>query len=427
MTGLVAQHPELGGVAWDYVQYPVGLAGLGHDVYYLEDSGQWPYRSDGGESGNDWIASDCRANINHLHGVMSRFGLGDKWAYRFPATGEWFGMADVKREEVLRSADLILNVSGMLERPVEYGGRSPLVYIDSDPVFTQVRLAARLEELGLTPEEEIEEAKFKRRVALHDVHFSFGERFSAAVPPTEYQWLPTRQPVVLSEWRTSRVPRDAFTTVMSWTSYTPLRYAGRTYAQKDVEFRRFLGLPEKCPSATLEVALNSTHHANWERPSDAGSARDEGEERPETLMKRFGWRVVDASAACSDLDSYREFVRSSKAEWAVAKSGYVLGRPGWFSCRSACYLAAGRPVVVQDTGFSEAIPVGEGILTFSTLEEAADAIEDVQAHYRVHAAGAGDIAEAYFDSDQVLGRLLEQSFASSRPATVGGRRGDGDS
>ena len=183
VTGLIAQHPGLGGVTWDYLQYPVGLARLGHDVFYIEDSGQWPYTPDGGPSGDQWIGHDCGPNVSHLAAVMARFGLADRWAYRFPIKAKWFGLPSRERRAVIESADLLLNVSGTLHRPEDYRRVRRLVYIDSDPVFTQVKL--------VRPRGQI---KFRRRVDAHDAWFSFGEALGAGVPDTGHRWRPTRQP-----------------------------------------------------------------------------------------------------------------------------------------------------------------------------------------------------------------------------------------
>jgi hypothetical protein len=409
VTGLIAQHPSLGGVAWDYVQYAAGLHRLGHDVYYLEDSGEWPYTLDGGPSGNDWIAHDCTPNVTHLARVMERFGLTDRWAYRFPIKPRWFGMSHAKRRQILRSADLLINVSGSLERPSEYRCVRRLAYIDSDPVFTQIKLAL--------PRGHV---KFQTRVSAHDVHFSFGERLAGAVPATRYRWQPTRQPILMSEWSPSGEPKHAYTTVMSWASYQPLHYRGQRYGQKDVEFRRFIGLAAQVPEASFDVALNSTEHVAWETEGDSVRRASAGPVSPPRrvtaaeLLTSAGWSVIDARAVCSDLDRYRSFIQRSRAEWSIAKNGYVKGRPGWFSCRSACYLAAGRPVVVQDTGFSRVIPTGIGVLTFNTLEEATATVKEVEADYHRHARAARDIAAAYFDSDRVLSDFVAQAMASER-------------
>jgi hypothetical protein len=400
VTGLIAQHPLLGGVAWDYLQYPLGLARLGHDVYYFEDSGEWPYNLDGGPSGNDWVAHDCSANVRHLQTVMSRSGLEDKWAYRFPIDGQWFGLSDLKRAEIIRSADLLINVSGTLEYPELYGEAGTLVYIDSDPVFTQIKLTNGNDD-------------FCKRVNSHDIFFTFGECLSQDSPALHYNWQPTRQPVVLSEWDSYRTQREIFTTVMSWTSYPPLEYGGQKYGQKDIEFRRFLDLPTKVRPATMEVALGKLFHDSWHTDDEEfcramdSATLSSSDRTVRALLTQIGWKVVDAMESCGDIDRYREYIQSSKAEWSVAKNGYVQGRPGWFSCRSACYLAAGKPVIVQDTGFSNVLPTGKGILHFRTPDEAAAGIREVEGNYNHHAKAAREIAKAYFDSDKVLNRLLE--------------------
>jgi hypothetical protein len=405
VTGLIAQHPTLGGVTWDYLQYVLGLARLGHDVYYFEDSGQWPYNLDGGPSGKDWIAYDPTPNVAYLANVMAHYGLEERWAYRFPIKPRWFGLSHKKRREILESAELLINVSGTLKRPSDYRRVRRLAYVDSDPVFTQVKLELTRGQI-----------KFRKRVNAHDVHFSFGERLSEVVSTTGHHWLATRTPIVLSEWRPAMPSREVFTTVMSWTSYKPLKYGRHIYAQKDMELPRFIGLPRKAHPTVLEVALSKTPHRNWQTddqslpPAVREVVRHQAYWSPSDLLASMGWRVVDPLQVCPDLESYRAYIEASKAEWSVAKHGYVQGQSGWFSCRSACYLAADRPVIVQDTGFDAVLPVGEGIVPFRTLEEAIVAIREVEAHYTQHAKAARAIAEAYFDSDKVLTRLIEEAM-----------------
>ncbi|HWP58456.1 MAG TPA: hypothetical protein VNL14_11250 [Candidatus Acidoferrales bacterium] len=382
VTGLIATHRFQGGVTWDYLNVVLGLKRLGHDVYYLEDTGGWPYHLDGA------IAYDPKPTVDHLAGVMAAFGLAANWAYHFPTRPQWFGLSDRKREEVVRSADMLINVSGTLERPDRYRQAKKLVYVDTDPVFTQIKAA------GSDPE-------FRARVNAHDVHFSFGETLGEELPDTGHLWHPTRQPVVLDEWRSTAAPRNAFTTVMNWSSYDVIRYRGRTYGQKDIEFVKFLDLPQRVSPIPLELALHKA--VSWPSqeadPGRCGSA-------PREILRERGWRIVDPIEVCADFASYRRYIQASKGEWSVAKNAYVAGRSGWFSCRSACYLAAGRPVVVQDTGFSRALPVGEGIVSFSSLEEAEAGIREVEGNYERHAKAAREIAEAYFDSGKVLARLL---------------------
>ncbi len=376
VTGLIAQYP-LGGVTWDYLQYVLGLIQLGHDVYYVEDSGQWPYNP-----GSGGLGKDCDFNIQYLAAVMSRYGLAEQWAYRFPWQSQWFGISDIKRKQVIESADLLVNVSGSLEYPEQYRQVRRMAYIDSVPVFTQIKLARG-------------QLDFRKWIDMHDVHFSFGECLSAKIPETGHQWRPTRQPIVLSEWRPHGSFREVFTTVMNWTSYKPVMYEEKCYGQKDLEFLRFQDLPSLVAPTALEIAVN------------AGKTR----RTPRQLLAHKGWRVVDPANVCPDLDSYRRYIESSKAEWSVAKNGYVRGQPGWFSCRSACYLAAGKPVAVQDTGFSNVLPVGEGLVPFSTVEEAAVAIGKIQENYKRHAKAAREIAEGYFAADKVLNQLLHVALA----------------
>ena len=405
VTGLIAQHRLLGGVAWGVLNYLLGLARLGYEVYYVEDSGQWPYNMDGGPDGKNWIARDCSPNVSHLKAVMSRFGLGDRWAYRFPIEPRWYGLSDSQRAELLATADLLLNVSGTLEEPDRYREIPRLVYIDTDPVFTQIEVCRG-------------ESGLKARVDAHDVHFSFGECLSEPVPETGHHWQPTRTPIPLAEWQTSDRPRAALTTVMNWTSYEPLVHDGETYGQKDAEFVRFLDLPRRVSPTVLEVALPRLHHAKWAagRTALPLAVRELLERNPawtpSDLLAHHGWCVVDALEIGADLEQYRRYVQQSKAEWSIAKNGYVRGRSGWFSNRSATYLASGRPVVVQDTGFTPVLPTGEGILAFATSEEAVAAIRAVEIDYDRHSRAARELASEFFDSDKVLEDLLHRATAT---------------
>jgi hypothetical protein len=372
VTGLIAQYP-LGGVTWDYFQYVLGLKQLGYDVYYFEDTGQWPYNPV--EKGT---GQSCAYNVNYIAELMKRFGLENCWAYKFPWESEWFGMSAARRSETVSSSDLLINVSGSLANPERYREIPRMIYIDTDPVFTQIKLRKGLVE-------------FDRQIRVHDVHFSFGESVADSFPDTDFEWKATRQPIVLSEWEPKPVAHGAYTTVMNWTSYKPLEYQGRSYAQKDVEFSRFIDLPDLVSNVSLEIAVN------------AGKTK----RTPRELLVHKGWKLVDPEEVCPDLDSYRSYIEGSKAEWSVAKNGYVEGQAGWFSCRSACYLAAGKPVIVQDTGFENLFPVGKGLLSFTDIDGAVSAIEEVEGNYSEHSIVAREIAEQYFDSKKVLADLIE--------------------
>lgn len=374
VTGLIGQYP-IGGNAWAYYQWALGLQRLGHDVYYFEDTGQWPYNPlEGG------VSAGCEYNVSYIDEILSAGGMGDRWAYRFPWENQWFGLSEAKRTEVISTADLLIDVSGTLARPGEYRGVARLAFVDTDPVFTQVKLARGQED-------------FRKLVDAYDTHFSFGEVASPAVPDTGHTWLPTRQPVVLDEWEPVDEYRDVFTTVMNWTSYNPITFEDRTYGQKDVEFMRFIDLPALA-DATFEIAVN------------------EGKTKrtPYDLLKHKGWNIVDPGVVCPDLGTYRDFIRTSKAEWTVAKNGYVQGGSGWFSERSAVYLASGRPVVTQNTGFDAVLPVGKGLHAFETVNEAVLAIEQIGRDHRGECEAARELAEGYFDSAKVLGSFLEKAL-----------------
>lgn len=238
VTGLIGQYP-LGGVAWDYIQYVLGLRQLGHDVYYFEQTGQSPYVPQLGG-----LSDESEFTVNYLFRLMAQFGLKDRWAYHFPyPTPKWFGLSDRARKEIVATADLLINVSGTLAYPGEYRDIPKLVFIGSDPGFTQVKLARG-------------QFDFRTLVDLHDVHFSFGETLPGNLPETGHNWLPTRQPIVLSEWSGEHDFRDVFTTVMNWTSYRPISFDGASYGQKDVEFEKFIDLLQAVDPIALEIAVN---------------------------------------------------------------------------------------------------------------------------------------------------------------------------
>jgi hypothetical protein len=375
VTGQMAQYP-LGGVTWFYLHYVLGFARLGHDVWYVEDSGQWPYNPTA-----DGLVEGCEYNVAYLASVMERFGLAGKWAYRFPWESQWFGLDASQRDELIGSADLLVNVSGTLERPEQFRAIPRRIYLDTDPVFTQVKLARG-------------QADFRKLVDEHTLHFTYAERDSAAVPETGHNWRKTRTPVVMSEWRTGQPYREVFTTIMNWTSHNSVEFGGVRYGQKDEEFRHYIELPAMVAPNRLELALGS---GKTSPP-------------PRALLEYKGWSLVDPNEVCPDLDSFRDYTEGSMAEWGIAKNGYVRGQSGWFSERSARYLAAGRPVVVQETGFSDVLPTGEGIVPFTDLAGAAAGVREIATNYERHSRAARAIAEEYFDSDKVLTRLLEEAM-----------------
>jgi hypothetical protein len=378
VTGLLGQY-AFGGVTWDYIQYLLGFRALGHDVWYLEDSGAWPY-----DPVKQTVSEDCTYNVGYLRGMMEQFGFGDRWIYRNGADGKFHGAGEAAARELIKNGDLLVNVSsaGWL-KDYDFGVKHQM-FIDGDPMFCQVGL--------LNPRN----ADYAARVRAHDSHFTFGLNVGGPgclAPDTGIRWRKTVQPIALDQWplQDDDAP-DRFTTVMNWASYAPVEWDGKTYGQKDLEFEKFKLLPQHTPQH-LEMAMG----------------QGVGSKRPTDELRALGWTILEAGEVLPDHRSYHEFLRTSKAEWSVAKHGYVAARTGWFSCRTACYLALGRPAVVQETGWSEYIPAGDGLLAFSTLEEAAEAISDINDHYAEHQAAARALAEQFFDAKKVCADLLSQA------------------
>jgi hypothetical protein len=361
------------------MQYLLGFRGLGHEVWYLEDSGAWPY-----DPVRQTISGDCAYNVNYLHGVMAEFGFGDRWVYRNGADGQFHGAGEAAARDLIKNGDLLVNVSsaGWL-RDYDFGVKHQM-FIDCDPMFCHVGL--------LDPKN----ADYAARVRAHDSHFTFGLNVGQAnchVPETGIRWKKTVQPIALDYWPFQEdIGLDRFTTVMNWASYAPVEWEGKCYGQKDLEFEKFKQLPRNTPQR-LEMAMG----------------QGIGSRRPTEELRALGWTILEAGEVLPDHRSYHEFLRTSKAEWSVAKHGYVESRTGWFSCRTACYLALGRPAIVQETGWSDYIPAGDGLLAFSTLEEAVEAIADVNDHYAEHQAAARALAGQYFEAKKVCADLLVQA------------------
>jgi len=320
--------------------------------------------------------------------------LNDKWFFR-DAAGLTYGRSWPDVVRFVREADLFLHISASCWMRDEYFACKRLAFIDSDPMYTQGSIPGYLN--GTATDDERDRIEMLRR---HDVFFTFAENLGRAdcrIPQGVFDWQPTRQPIVLSCFEPHRVPvasrRRTLTTVASWepTEKGPT-FDGVMYTGKSTEFLRYQDLPSRV-ALPLEVAMS-------------GPA-------PYAMLRGKGWNIRDAWDVSSDPWIYRDYLANSLGEWSIAKHAYAAGRTGWFSCRSACYLALGVPVIVQDTGFGHVISTGEGVLTFNTPAEAADAIAAVAADPDRHARAAGEIAREYFDADKVLTRLLEKAMSSS--------------
>jgi hypothetical protein len=383
VTGLAATFP-VGGVAWDYLQYLLGFLKLGQDAYYLEDSGNWTF-----DPAQNTFTDDAAPNARHLADCLRQLapGLEQRFCFRDTHDRHW-GLSREELQAVVRRATVFINISTTCQLREEYAKIPIKVLIDSDPLYTQADIP---DYVAGTIGEKAREAIEKMR--CYDAHFSFGEHIGkdfCAVPSQIFTWRPTRQPVVLDCWWPAPPPgRDVFTTVLSWQPVEKGPVVnGIQYGGKNLEFEKFIELPQRT-RAVLELALG-------------------GGRPPRERLAACGWQLLDGYSMSATAEKYRAYIQQSMAEFSMAKNAYVATRSGWFSCRSACYLASGRPVVVQDTGFSDFIPVGEGILAFSTIDEAADGIEKVRADWARHSRAGRRLAAEYFDSGRVLGSMLRE-------------------
>jgi hypothetical protein len=387
--GYVVRWP-LGGMVWSNLHFLMGLRDLGHDVYYLEDSDDYASCYDPSRHVTD---TDPRYGLAFAARVFERLGFVDRWAFHDAHTSTWHGPMADRVWSVTRRADVVLNLAcanplrpWLQEIPIR-------VYLDEDPAFTQIRL--------LTDE------KARRRARAHNVFATFGEnipRGTARLPTAGLPWLATRQPVYLPAVAVAPpCPEGKLTTVMQWQSYRTMEFAGVRYGVKAESFERLLDLPAST-GPVFEIALGGS-----------GAPRD--------LLRRKGWHLVNPLPLSQDPWTYEAFIRRSKAEFGLAKDGYVVGNTGWFSERSACYLAMGRPVLAQETGFSEWLKPSRGVVPFSTGDDARAGIRNIEEHLTEHCHGARAVAEEYFDSRKVLPHLLDRVMEAclrSPPGTPAG-------
>jgi hypothetical protein len=389
VTGLVATYP-FGGVFWDYIQYVLGLHRLGHRVLYVEDTGKWCYNPT-----EHTFTERGDENASYLAHNLTRLepGLAGAWFYR-DSTGHTFGRSWPDVVQFCHDADLFLHISASCWMREEYFAPRVVAFIDSDPMYTQESVRRYMD--GTAEADEIERIEMLLR---HDVHFTFAENIGeidCRIPKDLFDWHPTRQPVVLDCFESARVPvnkrRRIMTTVASWepTEDGPV-VDGVQYHGKSVEFERMIDLPRYSP-IPLELALSGKY--------------------PAGRLYQAGWRIVPAYQVSHDPWVYRDYISSSYGEWSVAKHAYAASRSGWFSCRSACYMAAGVPVIVQQTGFDRTIPTGGGLQTFSTLEESVEAIEELASRPDDMSDSALETARSCFDSRRVLTTLLETAFGA---------------
>ena len=364
----------LGGQAWAVLQYLLGLQALGHDVYYLEDCGRssWVYI---------WEKEEWTHELDYpaafVHACLEPFGFGQRWIYRDNYRS--LGLPLDKFLEVCATADLlIMRAVPFWNWRKEYEGPRRRAFIDVDPGFTQITLANG-------------DKGWVEGVARAERHFTFGQRIGAPdcpIPTASGPWLKTLPPVFLPEWPFVEAEATHFTSVMRWQGFREVTHNGIAYGQRDKEFPQFLELPRRT--------------AQKFRIAQMGI-------KPEVLTTH-GWETVHGEIISKTPAGYREFIQQSRAEFSVPKNGYVAMRGGWFSDRSVCYLASGRPVLIEDTGLSDWLPVGEGLVTFHDLPEAVASVEQINTNYEHHRRSARDLAEKYFATDKVLPALLDAAM-----------------
>jgi hypothetical protein len=372
----------IAGVVWQHLHYIVGLQRLGHEVYYCENSARYAYHPETYEYGEDYSYA-----VAELGRLAQRFGFESRWAYcaRFIKGEPTFGMSRPAMYELLRSADAVFNICGAQEMHEELRGFGNFLYIESDPGVEQVRIDNGDPE----PRTYLDE---------HRRLFTFGENIGTdafPVPLHGLEWLPTRQPIVTDFWKAEVPPPDGaiFTTIANWNTsgLKDVQWRGEKYLwSKSLEFLRFMDAPQRA-GETFEMATNIRETAVREN-----------------LVAR-GWRLTDATPLSDNLDRYVEYIRASRGEFTVAKDQYVRLNTGWFSDRSACYLAAGRPVITQETGFTKQFGGQGGLFAFRTLEDIVEAARAIRADYARHSRAAYEIAAEHFEATKVIGRLLEQA------------------
>ena len=375
--GLVFWYP-LAGVTYQFLHYLIGLRKLGWDVYYVEDSARMVYDLNTHEYTYDW---ESAGHVDALGAVLDAHGFSGKWAAHCHYDGRRWGMTESELNQVYRDADAFLNVSGGQELLPEHDRIPHKIYVETDPVKTEILVAEGNRTMIDT-------------LDAHDTHFSYGENFGApdcGVPIARYHWLPTRQPVALELWPWDESPGSTYTTVATWNNKgNDIVWKGETYSwSKRPEFLKLLELPRHRPVG-FEVA--------------AGLPKEDRE-----LFAAHRWQIIDSLEVSRDYQAYQRYIGTSRGEFTVAKEQNIRLRSGWFSDRSCCYLAAGRPVINQDTGFGNTLPTGRGLFSFRTQEDVLQAVDAIESDYLGHRRAALEIAAEYFAAEKVMESLCSRA------------------
>jgi hypothetical protein len=381
VSGVIANKYLNGGAVWTRLNWVLGLKKLGFRVFFVEQIKREACVNAAGAN----TAFEESLNLAYFTEITGQFGLSGSAALIYENGEQIHGSTWADLLEVAGGADLLVNISGHLTLEQLKARPRRKVFIDLDPGYTQFWHAA---------------GNAGSRLEGHDSYYTVGENLgtpACSIPSGAIPWRPVRQPVVLEHWPVSGGgASDRFTTIASWRGpYGPVQQGATTLGAKVHEFRKFLAMPQRVP-ATFEIALDI--HA--------------ADDKDLHSLRRHGWKVVDPKVAAPDPVAFRQYVQASGAEFSVAQGIYVQTGSGWFSDRTVRYLASGKPVLVQDTGFSRNYPVGDGLIAFRTLEEAVAGAERIARDYDRHCRVARELAEAYFDSDKVLGRLIAEIGAA---------------
>jgi hypothetical protein len=380
LLGMMTKIP-VGGVQWLMAQYVIGFQRLGYDVYYVEAHARTPSMF------TEFEGEDASLKAaKFINGVMTRLGLEDKWAFHaLHSDGRVYGMSDTRLKELYASADLLMNMHGGTIALPEHSATNRLLYLGTDPVELEI-------ELFNNDQNAIEFLKPHRAFYTWGVNYGNPD---CLVPETKlFDFHPSLPPVVMDLWDNpfKESPDAALTTIGNWRQpWREITFRGEVYHwSKHLEFMKFIDLPSRT-NQPLELALSSY------------------EEEDKRMLEGKGWRVRHGLDVSLEMEPYQKYIQQSRGEFTVAKDQNVRLRSGWFSERSATYLAAGRPVITQETGFSNVVPSGEGLFGFTTLDEAAAAIEAINSDYPRHCRRARELAREYFNYDVVLPKLLSQT------------------
>lgn len=383
----MVRYPLGGMMSW-VLQYLAGFHHLGHDVYFVEKAG---YENACFDPVRGVMTDDCRYGTQVVSELLARIGLEDRWCF-VDAAGEYYGVARPRIEEIFRSADVFIDMGTHGSWLDEAASSRLRVLIDGEPAFTQLKME-------------------KKRAAgavlqAYDHYYTTGQNVgtdASTAATAGIAWKHVFHPVAAELFDAAAPPLGAaYTTVMNWQSYEPVEHAGVRLAHKDAEFEKFLSLPLQV-RVPLELAVSGRI--------------------PTDRLAKAGWRVQSAHDVTHSYDRFVDYITASRGEFSVCKSGYVVTNSGWFSDRSAAYLACGRPVVMQETGFSAHLPCGEGLFAVRTVDEAVAAIEAIESDYQRHASAAREIAVEHLGADRVLGRFLAELGCDDANQRIAGRRG----